>query len=100
VYYELAESDFATAQNVVDAINKNMAPGTAQAVDGRRIAVRAPEDMDARVAFMGRIDNLEVKRVAGMAKVIHQSAYRFRGDDAESDAGVLRCRPWQFVGGG
>ena len=70
VYYELAESDFATAQNVVDAINKNMAPGTAQAVDGRRIAVRAPEDMDARVAFMGRIDNLEVKRVAGMAKVI------------------------------
>lgn len=70
VYYELADTDFGTVQNVVDAINKNMGPGTAQAVDGRRVAVRAPESMDARVAFIGRIDNLDVNRVAGMAKVI------------------------------
>ncbi len=70
VYYELAESDFGTAQNVVDAINKSIGPGTAQAVDGRRIAVRAPEEMDARVSFLGRIDNLDVKHVVGMAKVI------------------------------
>lgn len=70
VYYELADSDFGTAQNVVDAINKSMGPGTAQAVDGRRISVRAPEDMDARVSFLGRIDNLDVKPAAGLAKVI------------------------------
>jgi flagellar P-ring protein FlgI len=70
VYYELADSDFGTVQNVVDAINKSMGPGTAQAVDGRRIAVRAPEQMDARVAFIGRIENLDVNRVAGLAKVI------------------------------
>ena len=70
VYYELSSSDFGTAQTVVDAINRSMGPGTAQAVDGRRISVRAPEEMDTRVAFLGRIDNLEVKPMAGLAKVI------------------------------
>lgn len=70
IYYELANSDFGTVQNVVDAINRSMGPGSAQAIDGRRIAVRAPEDPDARVAFVGRIDNLDVKPVAGLAKVI------------------------------
>lgn len=70
VYYELAQTDFGTAQNVVDAINASMGQGTAQAVDGRRIAVRAPDDADSRVAFLGRIDNLDVRAVAGIAKVI------------------------------
>lgn len=70
VYFELAGTDFGTAQTVVDAINKSMGPGTAQAVDGRRIAVRAPEDMDARVSFLGRIENLDVKPMAAVAKVV------------------------------
>jgi flagellar P-ring protein precursor FlgI len=70
IYYELANSDFGTAQNVVDAINRSMGPGTAQAIDGRRISVRAPEDPDARVSFVGRVENLDVKPVAGLAKVI------------------------------
>jgi len=70
VYYELSSADFGTAQIVVDAINRSMGPGTAQAVDGRRIAVRAPDQMDARVAFLGRIENLDVKPLAAMAKVI------------------------------
>lgn len=70
IYYELSSSDFGTAQKVVDAINRSVGQGTAQAIDGRRIAVRAPEDSDARVAFLGRIENLDVQPVAGMAKVI------------------------------
>ncbi len=70
IYYELSNSDFGTVQVVVDAINRNMGPGTAQAIDGRRISVRAPDDADSRVAFVGRIDNLDVKPVAGLAKVI------------------------------
>lgn len=70
IYYELESNDFGTAQNVVDAINKTMGAGTAQAVDARRIAVRAPEDTDARVSFLGRIDNLDVKPAIGLAKVI------------------------------
>ena len=70
VYYELVSTDFGTAQNVVEAINKAVSPGTARAVDGRRIAVRAPDDIDARVAFLGRIENLEVKPAVGNALVV------------------------------
>ena len=70
VYYELVNSDYGTVQRVVDAINRMAAPGSAQAIDGRRIAVRVPEDSDARVAFLGRIDNLEVQPEVGVAKVI------------------------------
>lgn len=70
VYYELGNADFGTAQNVVDAINRAMGPGTAQAIDGRRIGVRVPEDADARVAFLGMVDNLDVRAVAGQAKVV------------------------------
>jgi flagellar P-ring protein precursor FlgI len=70
IYYELADSDFGTAQKVVAAINKNMGFGTAQALDGRRIAVRAPEESDARVSFLAKIDNIDVKPEAGLAKVV------------------------------
>ena len=70
VYYELAETDFGNAQVVVDTINKALGQNLAQAIDGRRIAVRAPDELSARVAFLGRIDNLDVKRQAGMAKVV------------------------------
>ena len=47
-----------------------MGPGTAQALDGRRVAVRAPDDADARVSFLGRIENLDIKPEAGIAKVV------------------------------
>lgn len=70
LYYELSESDFGTAQKVVSAINKKIGSGTAQALDGRRIAVRAPEGSDARVAMMAKIENIEVSPEAGLAKVV------------------------------
>ena len=70
VFYELAATDFGTVQNIVDAINRRMGQGTAQAVDGRQIRVRAPEEMDTRVAFLGQIENLDVKPSASIAKVI------------------------------
>ena len=70
VYYELGSSDYGTVQKVADAINKSGGPGTAQAIDGRRISVRVPDEADARVAFLGRIDNLDVQPMVGMAKVI------------------------------
>jgi flagellar P-ring protein precursor FlgI len=69
VNYELNHTDFGTAKRVVDAINREMGP-VAQAVDGRQIRVMAPEAPDARIAFMGRIENLEVKPVQTVAKVI------------------------------
>ena len=70
VHYEMVNTDFGTTQRVVEVINREMGAGTAQAVDGRLIAVQAPEEANSRVAFMGRIENLEVRPMKSMAKVI------------------------------
>jgi len=70
IHYEMGNTDFGTTQRVVEVINREMGAGTAQAVDGRLIRVSAPEESNARVAFMGRIENLEVRPMKMMAKVI------------------------------
>lgn len=57
-------------QKVVEAINRETAPGVAQALDGRVIRVIAPEEANSRVAFLGRIENLEVRPTKTVAKVI------------------------------
>lgn len=72
VTFELKDTDFGTARRVVDAINL-AAPGTAVALDGRSIQVLAPVDTSARVAFLGRIESLEVTPVQQAAKVIVNS---------------------------
>lgn len=70
IHYELVSTDFGTVQRMVDVINREIGPGTAQALDGRVVRVLAPEDPGARVAFLGRIENLDVKPMKMMAKVI------------------------------
>ncbi|MBL8375373.1 MAG: flagellar basal body P-ring protein FlgI [Candidatus Accumulibacter sp.] len=70
IHYEMGTTDFGTTQRVVEVINRDIGPGTAQAVDGRLIRVAAPEDADLRVAFLGRIENLEVRPAKTIAKVI------------------------------
>ncbi|MBN8497968.1 flagellar basal body P-ring protein FlgI [Accumulibacter sp.] len=70
IHYEMATTDFGTTQRVVDVINREMGPGTAQAVDGRVVRVVAPEENDRRVAFLGRLENLDVLPAKSVAKVI------------------------------
>lgn len=70
IYYELTNNDFGTVQRMVEAINREVGRGTAEAVDGRQVRVRAPDDANSRVAFLGRLENLEIQPMAGMAKVI------------------------------
>jgi len=70
VNLELNTTDFTTTRRIVDAINSNMAEGTAAAIDGRLIRVRAPTGSDQRVAFLSQIENLEIRPAQGMAKVI------------------------------
>src|SRR4029079_1669820 len=52
MHLDLNSSDFATAREVVRAINTRMGEGTAQALDGRVVRVRMPPSSDARVAFI------------------------------------------------
>jgi len=69
VHYELNQTDFGTARRVVEVVNREMGP-VAEAIDGRQIRIFAPDAPDARVAFIGRIENLEVRPMQSVAKVI------------------------------
>lgn len=73
VTFELHDNDFGTARRVVDAINLEIAPGVAQALDGRTVQVRAPVDPTQRVAFLGRLENLSVTPEQQAARVIVNS---------------------------
>lgn len=68
--FELHRSDFGTAQRLVLAINNAMGAGTASAIDGRQVQVRLPASPDARVAFLGAVENLYVMPMQMPAKVI------------------------------
>src|SRR6185295_14840451 len=70
IQLDLNSSDYATAREVVNAINQRMGPGTADALDGRAIRVRMPATPDARVAFLAEIQNLDVKPSTPAAKVV------------------------------
>ncbi|GLC91012.1 flagellar P-ring protein [Cupriavidus sp. TA19] len=67
---ELKETDFGTAERVVEAINRSMGGGVAAALDGRTVQVRAPAASSARVAFLARIENIDVTPAKAAAKVI------------------------------
>ena len=67
------DQDFTTTRAIVDAINKNFGAGTANAIDGVSISVRAPVDMSQRVTFMSMIENLDVVPGEGAAKVVVNS---------------------------
>jgi flagellar P-ring protein precursor FlgI len=67
---ELNQTDFATASRVVSALNDQFGAGTATALDGRVIRVRTPASSDARVSFIGMMENVDVKPAAAAAKVI------------------------------
>jgi flagellar P-ring protein precursor FlgI len=67
------DQDFTTTRAIVDAINKNFGAGTANAMDGVSISVRAPVDMSQRVAFMSMIENLDVVPGEAPARVVVNS---------------------------
>ncbi|TAK91885.1 MAG: flagellar basal body P-ring protein FlgI [Burkholderiaceae bacterium] len=70
IKFELNETNFTAAQQVVQTINKSEGAGVAAALDGRVIEVMAPSDPNARVAFMARLENLSINTGIDSAKVI------------------------------
>ena len=67
---ELIQTDFTTARRVADAVNTRFGPGKAVAVDARAIQVQMPESPEARVAFLGELEQLEVALPRAVARVI------------------------------
>ena len=67
---DLHSKDYATARDVVKAINARFGAGTADALDGRAVRVRLPTSADARVAALAEIENLEVAQASPAAKIV------------------------------
>jgi len=70
IHLEMHATDFGTTQRAVDAINARHGPGTARAVDGRVIAVRAPVDAAAQSQFLAMLEDLNITRGEARARVI------------------------------
>jgi flagellar P-ring protein precursor FlgI len=70
VQLDLGSNDFATARDVARAINQTKGEGTAFALDGRVVRVRAPAAIDARVAFLADIENLPLALAKPAARIV------------------------------
>jgi flagellar P-ring protein precursor FlgI len=73
VVLNITSPDFGTASAVVQAINREFGAGTARAVDGASVAVRAPRDLDQRVSFLGMVEDLAVTPSEPPARVVVNS---------------------------
>lgn len=73
VTLNLTAPDFATSARVMQAINNEFGDGTAAAVDAVSIKVRAPMAPDARVAFVGLLEELDVDAAEPPARVVVNS---------------------------
>jgi len=63
-------NDFQMAHNVALAVNKRFGTGTARALDGRTVEVRAPRDANDRVGFLAELEELPVEGAIPSAKVV------------------------------
>jgi len=70
VRLELHNTDFDAARRVTEAINQRWGDGTATALDGRVIEVRAPQSPNERVAFIAELEALPIQSMPPAAKVI------------------------------
>jgi flagellar P-ring protein precursor FlgI len=73
VIYNIRENDFSTTTAIVNAINKKFGGEVAQAIDGVSVSVRAPKNLNQRVAFMSEVEALEVKAGEPPARVVINS---------------------------
>lgn len=67
---ELKQTDFSTANMVMNAINKHFGRFVAQAQDGRVITVQPRNFEGQRVAFMAELENINITPLKPSAKVI------------------------------
>jgi len=73
VVLNLHAPDFTTAHRLAQAINMELGEGTAQAIDGSSVAVRAPRDPSQRVSFVSVLENIRIEPAEASAKVIINS---------------------------
>jgi len=73
IVLNVSTGDFTTSKEIVDKINTIFGEGTASAIDGVSVAVRAPEDPNGRVSFLSLLENLDVTPGEPSAKIVVNS---------------------------
>ena len=73
IVLNVSNGDFTTSKEIVDKVNTVFGEGTASAIDGVSVAVRAPEDPNARVSFLSLLENLDVTPGEPAAKIVVNS---------------------------
>jgi flagellar P-ring protein precursor FlgI len=71
--YNIRENDFSTTTAIVNAINKKYGGDIAQAIDGVSVSVRAPKNLNQRVAFMSEIEGIDITPGEPPARVVINS---------------------------
>ena len=73
VILNLNSPDFTTATRLMESVNRGVGAGAASIIDGASIRVHAPGDLTARVAFLSKVENLQVDPASAPARVIINS---------------------------
>jgi len=73
IILNLNDPDFTTATRLVDAVNTGLGDGIATVMDGGSVRVSAPVNTTERVAFLSKIENLQVDPAEARARVIINS---------------------------
>ena len=73
VTLNLTNPDFATSARIMKAINAQFGDGVAAAVDAVSVKVRAPTAPEARVAFVGLLEEIDVDAAEPPARVVVNS---------------------------
>ena len=71
--FNVNSNDFSTTAAITEKINEVFGEGTAFAMDGVSLAVRAPVGLSERVSFVSMIENLNVEPGIPAAKVVINS---------------------------
>ena len=73
IVFNLHDPDFTTARRLEDAINTALGTTEAQALDAVSVAVRAPQEISKRVAFVGYLEEITLEPGKGAGKIIVNS---------------------------
>ncbi len=70
VMLNVRDGDFTTTTAIVNAINSRFGGNVAKPIDPVSIAIKAPQDLSQRVAFMSMIENMDVQPGEPPARVV------------------------------
>lgn len=73
VMLNLRQPSFQTASHVAQAVNQQFGPGTATALSGTQVSLRAPLPSNQRISYMALLESIDVQEGRTRPKVVFNS---------------------------